>query len=173
MQDEVSKMGKGMFIAAWVVIFGLLIMYFSGMLDSQYNPNQNPTTVVSGNSAEVTLKANRYGHYVSNGTINGKEVTFLLDTGATSVTVGSHLADELGLVPGQRFQAQTANGTVTVARTVISELSLGDITLRNVEAAINPGMPQDEILLGMSALRYLELTQRADSLIIRADNSSF
>nr|WP_136251154.1 TIGR02281 family clan AA aspartic protease [Ningiella ruwaisensis] len=160
-------MGVWMLVAAWIIVFGLLIAYFSGMLDKQYNPNQSPQSKVSQQGVEVILKRNRQGHYVTSGLINGKEVTFLLDTGATSVSIGAHLRDYLGLQPGQRFQALTANGPVTVAYTNINELQIGDIRLLNVDANLNPGLRSDEILLGMSALKHLEWSQRGDTLTIR------
>ncbi|MBT1451490.1 TIGR02281 family clan AA aspartic protease [Glaciecola sp. XM2] len=156
-----------MFIGAFVVGFALLVMYFSGMLDRQYNPNQAPSSVVTASGVEVRLKQNTMGHYVLNGEINGNTVTFLLDTGATNVSIGAHLAQQLGLQPGRRYLAQTANGTVSVAQTNIRELKIGEITLQNVDANLNPGMRSDKILLGMSALKQLEWAQRGDELTLR------
>jgi aspartyl protease family protein len=60
----------------------------------------------------------------------------------------------------------TANGPITVFETRISELSIGDITLFNVRASINPAMPPPQILLGMSALKQIEFVQRGDSLTL-------
>ncbi len=167
MQDDAGKIGKWMFIGAWVVIFGVLVAYFSGALDRKYNPNQTVVSAVNGGIAEVQLLRNRMGHYVVNGTINGKPVTFLLDTGATNVSIGAHLGQSLGLRPGQQYQAQTANGIVTVASTRINELVIGDIVLNNVDASLNPGMRNDEILLGMSALKHLDLLQSGDLLTMK------
>ncbi|MFC3123310.1 retropepsin-like aspartic protease family protein [Agaribacter flavus] len=167
-QDDTSKFGRWMLWAAWALIFALLVYFFSGFIERKYNPNQNPSSTVSGGTVEVHLKQNSIGHYVTTGFINGEPVTFLLDTGATTVTIGAHLANKLGLKAGQRFQAQTANGVVTVARTQVRELRVGEIRLYNVEANLNPGMNQDEILLGMSALRQLELVQRGDTLLLRS-----
>lgn len=172
MQDDatnkqVSKMGVWMFALAWVVIFISLIAYFSGVLERKENPNMSPKSVVTSAGVEVQLKRNAMGHYVANGTINGKEVFFLLDTGATSVSVGAHLANQLGLNPLGQQMVQTANGSLMVATTQINELTLGDIKLRNVAANLNPGMKTDKILLGMSALKHLEWTQRGDTLTLR------
>ncbi|MEM0911652.1 MAG: TIGR02281 family clan AA aspartic protease [Pseudomonadota bacterium] len=167
MQDDAGKIGKWMFIGAWVLIFGMLIAYFSGMLERKYNPNQTVVSAVSGGIAEVQLLRNSMGHYVVNGTINGKPVTFLLDTGATNVSIGAHLGESLGLRPGQRYQAQTANGVVSVASTTINELVIGDIVLNNVDASLNPGMRDDKILLGMSALKHLDLLQSGELLTMK------
>ncbi len=91
----------------------------------------------------------------------------MLDTGATSVAVPASLAQQLGLKPGYRHKAVTANGIVEVRDTRIDTLTIGPITLRNVQASINPGMSGPEILLGMSALKDLELTQRDNTLTIK------
>jgi len=160
-------MGGIFFIFAWIAGAGLLVALFSGILERKENPNQRPNSVISEAGIEVSLLQNRMGHYVVNGEINGKSVTFLLDTGATNVSVGAHLGPELGLMPGQQFIALTANGRVTVAQTNISELKIGEITLSNVDASLNPGMKSDKILLGMSALKQLEWTQRGDVLTLR------
>lgn len=162
-----ARIGLFMFVGAWVVAFVFLVAYFSGMLSRKVNPNQSPNSVVSDAGVEVVLKQNSMGHYVTSGEINGQTVTFLLDTGATNVSIGAHLGQRLGLVPGKRSVALTANGRVTVADTNVAELKIGKITLNNVEASLNPGMQSDKILLGMSALKQLEWTQRGDMLTLR------
>jgi len=61
----------------------------------------------------------------------------------------------------------TANGTITVHNTTLATLSIGNITLSNVSASINPAMHDLEILLGMSALKDIEFTQRGDQLTLK------
>jgi aspartyl protease family protein len=166
-QDSSVKWGKGMLTVFWLLCFGLLTLYFSDMLDEQYNPNQRPVSYASQSGVEVTLQRNKMGHYVASGYINGRPVIFMLDTGATNVSVPAHLARRLDLQAGRTFTAQTANGSVRVSATRINELKLGDITLFDVDASLNPGMQDNEILLGMSALKQLEFTQSGDQLTLR------
>ncbi|GAA6186262.1 MULTISPECIES: retropepsin-like aspartic protease family protein [Alteromonadaceae] len=165
--ENSTKIGKWMFFAFWIVGLLLLSLFFGDRLEKQKNPNQNPQSQLNNGAAEVKLKRNRMGHYVASGLINGQPVTFLLDTGATNVSVPAHLANELGLVGGARYSVSTANGNVTVAQTNIQQLDLGSIRINDVRASINPGMLSDEILLGMSVLKQLEFTQRGDWLILR------
>ena len=91
----------------------------------------------------------------------------MLDTGASDVVVPIDMADNLGLEKGATLVASTANGEVSIFASTIQTLKMGEIVLKNVAASINPGMKgEDEVLLGMSALRYLELQQTGDTITL-------
>ncbi len=157
-----------MLVLAWLVLLGLLAAYFFEMQQRQFNPNRELQTKLSEGRQVLSLKANKYNHFVMTGKINGIAVTFMLDTGATQVAVPASLAKKLGLVAGEPGIAATANGNVRVYSTRIDRLELGDILLQDVAAEINPGMNgMDEVLLGMSALSRLEFSQRDGVLEIR------
>ncbi len=159
--------GLGMLVGAFAIGLGLLTLFFDGYLDRQQNPNQRPISQVTADGQiEVILQRNRQGHYVAGGQINNSDATFLLDTGATDVVIPEMLANRAGLQRGAPMQAMTANGVVTVYSTRIDELRLGDIQLRDVRASINPAMSGDTVLLGMSALRQVEFTQRDGTLTL-------
>ena len=145
----------------------MLTWYFGGVEEKQRNPNADPQSILYAGTIEVPLKRNRQGHYVVNGRINGHEVEFLLDTGATDVVVPENLARRLNLPYGQRMQAMTANGAVTVYRTQISELEIGEIRLHDISASINTGETFDAILLGMTALGQIEFRQQGNVLTLR------
>jgi aspartyl protease family protein len=158
-------MGRGMALAASLALLGVLYLFFDSSLQARYQPNRE---LQIGPGTEVVLQRGRDGHYVFPGEINGRPVTFLLDTGATLVSVPAHLADALRLRAGVTLYAVTANGTVATRGTRIERLAFGPITLHDVRASLNPGMQGDQILLGMSVLRQLEFTQRGDTLVVRA-----
>jgi len=159
-------MGKGMMAVAMLLFLGIMTYVFQGELDKQVNPNQKVVSSVNSDGhTEIILKRNRAGHYVSSGTINYKSVVFLLDTGATNVAVPQQMADYLGLKPGRQITISTANGNTIGYQTHIDHLSIGDIQLQNIRAIITPNL--NDILLGMSALKQLEFTQRGNQLIIR------
>lgn len=163
-----GRIGKGMTFAAWLIVLGLLTLYFNNKLVSQNNPNQTVYSRINdAGIQEVVLKRNRYGHYVTTGTVNGHSVEFMLDTGASDVAIPAQLAQELGLQRGAPVQYRTANGVVTAWRTTIDSVSIGPMVIQNVPASINPGMEDMEILLGMSVLKHVEFTQRGDTLILR------
>ncbi|QFY91022.1 TIGR02281 family clan AA aspartic protease [Magnetovirga frankeli] len=154
-----------MIIAAWALLLGLLTWLFQARLDEFSNPNQELQRLQG--EVGVVLKRNRAGHYLAPGQINGHPVLFLLDTGATSVAVPQGLAQRLGLKPGGVIQSITANGRVQAWRTRLDEVRLGPIVKTGVSGVIMPNMPGDQVLLGMSFLRSLELVQRDGRLILR------
>lgn len=162
------RAGIGMLAASLVVGLLMLTWFFDGMLDRQNNPNSRPSAQLAADGAlELQLQRNRQGHYVLSGQINDEQAILLLDTGATDVVIPAALAGRAGLAPGTAMQAMTANGAVTVYNTRIPELQMGDIRLYDVRASINPAMQGDMVLLGMSALRHIEFTQRGDTLTLR------
>ena len=153
-----------MALVASLLVLGLLYLFFESSLQARTHPNR---VLQIAPGSELVLKRSSDGHYVFPGTINGEPVTFLLDTGATLVSVPAHLGRELGLKPGARQQAITANGTVTTRATRVDALAFGPFEIRGVPASLNPGMGDDQVLLGMSVLKHLEFTQRGDTLILR------
>lgn len=165
---EQKRMGTAMQALAWLVLLALGVAFFGDFLDKQNNPNQSvQTQFTEGGMREVVLQRNKFGHYVTAGAINGKPVTFMLDTGATGVAIPQDLTSYLGLTPGSAFQTQTANGIGIGYAVTLDRVSVGAIELHDVPASITPGLQTDEILLGMSFLKHIEFTQRGDTLILR------
>ena len=157
-----------MIIIAWVLIFNMMVWFFGVLEKNERNPNQNVSTqVLIGGEKEVILQSSTYGHYVATGKINDTEVTFLIDTGASYVSVPVRVAKKVGLKKGAEMLVSTANGTVAVYATTLDEVSIGEIKLYDIKADINPHMDGSEILLGMSFLRNLSYIHEADQLTIR------
>jgi len=154
-------------IIIWIVLLTATTLLFNNLLNKINNPNQQLTVSINENGQkEIVLKRNKYGHYLATGKINGQSVDFLLDTGATLVAIPEHIAKKLKLVKGGRFQSQTANGNSLSYSTTIDTLSLGDLVMTNVPASISSGMDFDEVLLGMSFLKHLNISQQGKTLTI-------
>ena len=161
------RYGKRMFAAAWVAAFVLLFLFFQDSLKELYNPNPAPASeTLEDGSVRVTLLRNHYGHYVASGSINGKKVDFLVDTGASDVSIPAPIANRLGLIRGTPFYAHTANGTITVYRTHLDSVTLGSIRLEDLNGSINPNMGGDSILLGMDFLKRLDFSQSGKELTL-------
>ena len=166
--NETRRIGRGMMIGAWAIGLGLLSMLFGDVLEKQRNPNQHIDTVQGTDGVrEIRLQRNRYGHYHATGTINSEPVEFMLDTGASDVSIPDGVARRVGLKRGAERYYNTANGTIKAYATVLDRVGLGALELRQIRASINPHMEGETILLGMSVLVQLEFTQRGDILIIR------
>jgi aspartyl protease family protein len=166
--DLPSRFGKALLIAAWIVGLALLVLFFSNLLERHRNPNPDPSLEISAAGLpQVVLQRNRMGHYVARGSINGATVTFLLDTGATSVALPLELAQRLALPMRAGGMSKTANGLVQTWSTRLDSVSLGGLTARNVRAVVMPNMPGDEVLLGMNYLKRFEMIQRGNTLTLR------
>lgn len=116
-------------------------------------------------AASVTLVADAAGHFVTTGAINGVTVKFLVDTGASLISMGVGDARRIGInyLQGQPGLSSTANGVVQVYRVKLNTVRLGDITLNNVDAVVHGGdMPW--VLLGMSFLNRLQMNRAGDEL---------
>lgn len=169
--DSTSKYGKTFAIIAWLLLLGLLFLFFQDYLKQQFNPNQQLQSVQGVKGEVVTvLTRNRAGHYVGTALINDLPADFLLDTGATTVAVSAAAAERLGLRQGQQIQVSTANGLSVAWRSNIRQLQLGDIILYDVPASIVPNLGNTEILLGMSALKQLEFRQQGNQLTLIQHN---
>ena len=163
-----DKIGKTMIYIAWIMLLGAMTWGFDKLLDKQNNPNQEVAMRYDDERiAEVILQQNRRGHYVANGKINGETVTFLLDTGATQISIPQSVAERLQLKEGYPSEVTTANGTITVFSTTLNSVSLGAIKLNNMRGHVNPHMEGEEILLGMNFMRHLEIIQRKGQLTLR------
>jgi len=164
---ERARLGRWMIFAMWVGALALLTLGFGRWLDLDHNPNGDLDSRNGAPPGEVVLVRNRAGHYVASGAINGQPVVFMVDTGSTDVSVPEVLAGRLGLRRGAPLSMETAGGVVTGYATRLASVRLGDIELKDVRASINPHAVNDEVLLGMTFLRRLELVQRGNKLTLR------
>jgi aspartyl protease family protein len=123
---------------------------------------------LTGARSAVTLPADSHGQFIASGRVNGGHMRFMVDTGASLVAIPAGEARRLGIDyrRGQRGMSMTANGAVTVYRVVLDSVTLGDITLHNVEGTVHemPGM--DMGLLGMSFLNRTEMRREGQSLTL-------
>lgn len=163
-----SRSASMMTIAAWIIFLALLGLFFQRYLERQSNPNQALAGQYDASAPkEIRLKRNRQGHYVAPGEINGNPVIFIVDTGATHIAVPGHIARKLGLKRGMEQRSMTAGGITKSYSTQLASVRLGNITMSDLSGSIIPDMPGNQILLGMSFLKHLELVQKNGVLLLR------
>ncbi len=119
---------------------------------------------------EEKVYADDRGMFRSIGTINGRTVRFLVDTGATTVAMNKTQARDLGIdyrMTGERAVVSTASDLVEGYRVRLKSVSLGKIKLRNVEAMVIDGNHPGPILLGMSFLGKLKVEKSGGVMKMR------
>lgn len=120
-------------------------------------------------SYQTTIQQSPRGGYWADGFINNTKVSLHIDTGASVVAVPLSVARAAGLAVGEMGHASTASAVVTTYRSVIPSLRIGNLTFRNVKAAINPHAPDDEVLFGMSALESVSLHQEQGMMVLATE----
>lgn len=115
----------------------------------------------------VTLVADSRGHFIGEGTVNGVGVRFLVDTGATMVSLSAADAQRLGLDyrGGKPSVAITANGRAKAWQVKLNTVRLGPIELHNVDAIVLE-TGSEIALLGMSFLNRVEMSRDGESMVL-------
>ncbi len=106
----------------------------------------------------VVLKAGANGHFETAVTINGRRIDVLVDTGATLVALTYEDAEASGIFPRDsdfKYKVNTANGVARVAAVTLDQVSIDDITIRNVNGFVAERGKLATTLLGMSFLSKL------------------
>lgn len=120
---------------------------------------------------EVVLQRRLDGQFAADATINGHEVSMLVDTGASSIALTFEDAERIGLDPANlsyTVTVMTANGRALAAPVTLSDIAIGPIERRNIRAMVAAEGRLDRSLLGMSFLSTLDFLQmRADELRLR------
>ena len=117
---------------------------------------------------ELVVRRDRGRQYVVPGTVNGVNVEFLIDTGATGVAIPPAVARRLKLRRGPKVEITTASDVIPGHLVILDEVSLGPLSLKRVHGSVSEHSIHDEVLLGMSFLRHFDLSQRGRSLTLRA-----
>lgn len=120
-----------------------------------------------GAGKQIMLSAGAGGHFTTNGTINGQTTQFLIDTGATTVSIAQGEAERLNLRyrDGRRVMTQTANGAVPAHLIQLASVRVGDVEVRNIEAIVIPGQ-MSHVLLGNSFLTRFQMKRENDVLLL-------
>lgn len=152
-------------ILAWGMVFlGLMAVYgLWGDITRGIRPNQQVV------GASVTLPRADDGHYYARLQVQGKDIVFLVDTGASDVVLTQRDARKLGIDPDSLAylgQAFTANGPVRTARVALQDLQFGPFFDKSLPASVNEGAMEGSVL-GMSYLGQFQITMSDDQMVMR------
>ena len=121
----------------------------------------------TGGGSRIVLPADSRGHFMTQGAINGRPVTFMLDTGATSIAMSAADAQRIGLdySKGQRVQMNTANGVSQGYRLRLQSVRVGDVEVYDIDAIVSP-QPMPFVLLGNSFINRFSMRRDADQMVL-------
>lgn len=117
----------------------------------------------------VTLRSDSRGHFQVEARVDGRPVSFLVDTGASMIAMNEKSAARLGIHPrasDYKYKTQTANGVGRAARVVLNRVEVDGITVRDVEAFVIPDNQLSTNLLGMTFLSRVKWTHDRGRLVL-------
>ena len=123
---------------------------------------EEDTREPSTSGGTLVIGQGRNGGYFVDGAVNNHYLNFVVDTGATLVTLPQAVATSAGIRCQKNAIMQTGNGTATACTATIQELKFGAFTVRNVEAMIAPNLSQP--LLGMNVLKRFRVEQDGNEM---------
>jgi aspartyl protease family protein len=134
-------------------------LQLSDRISSTYERQENVKVLIN-------MAANR--QYITAGSINGRPVRYLVDTGANIVAINANTAKMLGLSieDGVKVNASTASEDLQATMVMVEEMVVGDITRNNVQAIIIDGENPKDILLGMSFLQHVDISEKAGLMVL-------
>jgi len=150
-----KRLGSTTLLAGIWLGLGLLIYVF-------FLRQEAPPAQVIGTD-QIELSRSRDGHFHVDGSIHGTPVRFLIDTGASTVSISQKLANQIGLDCQVVTTFRTANGSVQGCISRTREIEFGPFIIYNANVAILPNLTSDA-LLGMNALRQVRMEQHVDKL---------
>ncbi|MGD9925534.1 MAG: TIGR02281 family clan AA aspartic protease [Pseudorhodoplanes sp.] len=117
----------------------------------------------------VSIGRDHRGHFKAHGRIDGRQVSFMVDTGASVIALTEREADRLGIRPSRgafTSSVQTANGVVRAAPVTLNSVDIGGLVVRDVRALVVPGRGLGENLLGLSYLTRLKRFEYANNKLV-------
>ena len=147
-------------LAIWITISGATYLYFDA--------RQKPTIAIASAklaSGEVVIPRSRDGHYYVRGTINGHPVDFMVDTGASTVSVSRDIARNVDFPRGMPANFLTANGAVMGEIVSRQTIEAGGIVVEGLSVGV--GIQGDIALLGQNFLRRVDVLQSGDKMVLR------
>jgi len=165
------------------ILFGALLFLGIGVLSARYLDRTGHAPVVNAaqvqgavqgpaqpaNSRSLVVRASDGGHFAVEARVDGRRIPFLIDTGASQITIRESDAARLGFHPKERdytVRINTANGAGRAAQVDLRMVEVGDIVVRDLPALIIPDNMLNVNLLGMTFLSRLRWSHERGKLML-------
>ncbi len=129
------------------------------------------TSFTAPDTVRVQIARNNFGMYTTAGAINGVPVTFMVDTGATSIAMNAATAERLGIGfrhNGQPLTVHTAAGPARAWAVTLKTVRVGEIERSQIQAVVIEARTNNDILLGMSFLSTVKMEKQSNLLVLEA-----
>lgn len=160
-ESDSRRLGAAFLIVGWITVIGLITL----LVNHTFFGTKAPSISESDAGKQITITRDYDAHFRIKGSINGVPVTFLIDTGASSVAISDEIAAKANLTAQAQMTAETAGGTTVGYLTKIEKLDIAGIMVNDISAVIIPKM-DNQALLGMNVLKKFSITQTKDTLIL-------
>ncbi len=148
-----------LFLFAWIAI--AIVAYFAMQA---FTARKIASETGAG---EIVIPRSRDGHYYVEGSVNGQPVTFMVDTGASTVSIDSRTAQAASVPPGYGATFNTASGVTQGEMVPKQRVTVGGFRIEDISVAVIPRLGEIA-LLGQNVLRHLDVTQSGDRMILRS-----
>ena len=154
------KWGPLAIVTFWVVVMGVLYLVMVQYLKPK------PVTITA--QGELVIPKNRDGHFYAAGTVNGRAVVFMVDTGASLVAVSDAFARNAGVAEGDSTTFHTANGDMPGRIVKDVPVTVGSIQVSGVRVGVGlVGGAEDQALLGQSFLSKFDISMSKEQMVLK------
>ena len=154
------KWGPLAMVVFWLVIMGAVY----GGIKMVMQPREIPVSM----AGEMTIPRARDGHFYAPGRVAGQPVMFLVDTGASYVTISQELADHAGIAGGTPTRFHTANGVIDGRIVADIPVAVGPASVSGIKVAVGLiGIGRDHALLGQSFLSRFQITLSGNEMVLK------
>ncbi len=162
--QKTAQLGALAIAAVWLAVAGVLYLVFD-RIEHNRQASLKPYALDSG---DLVIPRQRDGHFHVEGEVNRQPVRFLVDTGASHVSVSQALATQAGLPAGQSITLHTANGPRQGQLVRSVPVRVGNLVLNDTSVAVGlSGLEPQQALLGQAFLRHFDVEIRRDEMVLR------